>query len=151
MKKIEKVSTRHITVYTDIIINAPLKKVWDVLTDFEKIPEWCSTFQGIKGNFKNGSSVEVIYKEKDKIRTYKKSIVVVENEMFGWSAPIVMGINDHHKFIVKDMGDGTTKFIQSDESKGGITWIIGKMITKTMLDLYLSFNNELKERVESLI
>ena len=34
-------------VFTEIEIDATADQVWAVLTDFEKLPEWSSSFQGV--------------------------------------------------------------------------------------------------------
>ena len=48
MKKIDKRE-----IFTQIEIEATREQVWSVLTDFEKMPEWSSSFQGIKGFIQN--------------------------------------------------------------------------------------------------
>ena len=34
-------------IFTEIEIDATADQVWAVLTDFEKLPEWSSSFQGV--------------------------------------------------------------------------------------------------------
>ena len=38
-------------VFAEIEIKAIRERVWKVLTDFEKMPEWSSSFQGVAGEF----------------------------------------------------------------------------------------------------
>ena len=40
----EEISATHATVYTDIVINASASEVWEVVTNFENMPNWSSTF-----------------------------------------------------------------------------------------------------------
>ena len=44
-------------VFTEIEIDATADQVWAVLTDFEKLPEWSSSFQGVNKHMALGLSL----------------------------------------------------------------------------------------------
>jgi len=148
MKKIDK---KH--VFTEIEINASRDRVWSVLTDFDKMPEWSSSFQGIEGEFKEGGKAKSYFKAPigEKNMEFEHTIIEFEEEVsFGWSDPLTMGMKDHHIYKLEELPNGNTRFIQIDGVEGGATHFLGKLVTNSMKSMYLKFNQELKERVEKL-
>lgn len=61
-----------------------------------------------------------------------------------------MGIVDNHIFRVEKIDENTTKFVQTDQPHGGATRVLGAAVSKMFKSMYETFNEELKERVESL-
>ena len=59
--EVVEIGPNHHKVYTDIVIDAPPDEVWAVLTDFERMPDWSSTFQGLTGDFSNGGTVNALF------------------------------------------------------------------------------------------
>ncbi|MGR3810391.1 SRPBCC family protein [Jiulongibacter sp. NS-SX5] len=45
---ISQIDTNDYSLFTSIIIDASPAEVWDVMTDFEKMPDWSSTLQKIE-------------------------------------------------------------------------------------------------------
>ncbi|MEM9930403.1 MAG: SRPBCC domain-containing protein [Bacteroidota bacterium] len=140
-------------VFTQIEINAPREKVWAVLTDFEKMPEWSSSFQGIKGEFKEGGKATSYFKAPiggGNMEFQHTIIDFEEGVSFGWSDPLMMGMKDHHIYRLEDLPNGNTLLIQTDGVEGGATHFMGHLVTHNMKAMYLKFNQELKDRVESM-
>jgi hypothetical protein len=149
--EIIKVKSGHRTIYTDIIIDAPPAKVWEVLTDFDSYSNWAAFFKGMKGEIKDKGNVIAYIEmkpEKDKVNEVEHIIFYEEGKMFGWSDKVTLGIRDNHKFIVEPATEGKTRFIQSDEFKKGATWLLGGYITKLLSEKYPEFNKSLKAEVE---
>lgn len=146
-KKSRKVSTQ-------IEIFATPDQVWSVLTDWEKLKEWSSTFIGISTDqmtkdvffisyFKNpmgGKPIELSHVCTD----------FEEGKKFGWSGKIVGQIKDHHTYAVEPLAQGTTLFKQEDGLQGPYSKLAHFFARPIMLALYRKFNKELKERVEHL-
>jgi len=91
------------TVFAEIEINASTENVWSVLTDWNKLKEWSSSFVGIstkklvKGEvfisyFKNPVTGGLI--ELEHICTDYE-----EGKKFGWSSKIIGKIHDRHIFL----------------------------------------------------
>jgi hypothetical protein len=148
MKKIDKRE-----VFTQIEINATKEQVWSVLTDFDKMPDWSSSFQGIVGEFKQGGKAKSYFKApigKKNMEFEHTIIEFAENVSFGWSDPLMLGMKDHHIYKLETLENGNTLFTQTDGVEGGATHFMGKLVTKNMEKSYLEFNQELKDRVESI-
>ena len=150
--KTTKVKVAYHTYYSDIIIDASPAQVWSVLTDFKSYPQWSYLFKKLEGDFKNQGSCTAYFDrkpEKNSKQIILDHIITVKPfEYFSWSDKFGFGIKDHHLFKVEAIGNGKTRFIQSDESKGGLTWLIGKIIDTYREDYYPLYNRALKAEVE---
>lgn len=140
-------------IHTEIEINAPREEVWQVLTDFEKMHEWSSSFQNLEGEFKQDGKATAFFKGPlgKTIKAEHSIIEFEEGVSFGWSDPMAMGVRDYHIFRLEDLPDGKTKFIQSDHFTQGHSWFMQLMMNNSMEKMYAKFNQELKDRVESMI
>ncbi|MFT4600879.1 MAG: hypothetical protein ACI857_001056 [Arenicella sp.] len=150
--KAEKLKANHWKVYTDIDIDAPIEKVWEVLTDFEKMPNWSTSgLQGVEGDFVNGGKISAKFKpdaEKEKMNEYEHNIII-DGYSFGWEGDAFsMGMTDRHFYKLIALTDKKTRLIQIDEPNSGMTWMFGKTVSKIMAIGYNKFNNELKTQVE---
>ena len=131
--KITKHSTFKRSIYTEIIINAPIEKVWKELTNFKEMPTWSKSLQKIEGDFRKNGQTEIHFEE---------------GKLFGWSDPFILGITDNHKYQLEKISKSQTKLIQSDEANGFATLFMGNFIMNFFLKAYTEFNETLKERVE---
>ena len=147
-----KLGFNHKRYYSHIIIDATPEQVWSVLTDFNTYPEWSFLFTNLEGDFKNGGEVEVTFMQdpdkNDKSAKYKHILTVKEGEFFSWSDPFAAGMTDLHIYKVEPYGDKQTKFIQTDDCKGGLTWLLGRQVDKFHEKYYPRYNRALKMEVE---
>lgn len=141
-------------VFTEIEINASPEEVWSVLTDWDKLKEWSSSFIGIstkkmvKGEvfisyFKNPLTGGII--ELEHICTDYE-----EGRKFGWSGDIIAKTHDHHIYSLEPTNNGKTLFIQEDGLHGPHSRLLNFLAEHKMAFIYEKFNQELKERVETL-
>lgn len=141
-------------VFTDIEINASPEEVWSVLTDWDALKEWSSSFIGISVHkltqgekfvsyFKNPLTGGVLELE-------HVCVAYEEGRTFGWSGDIVGEAQDHHIYSVEPAPNGTTLFRQEDGLHGPYSRLLNFLAAHHMMSMYRKFNQELKERVESL-
>ena len=148
--KTEKIKASHRTVYTDIIIDATPEQVWTVLTDTKNY-DWAVFMTNIDGEICDKCEIDAYFQlnpKKEKVSKIPHTISVIEGKEFKWNEKFGPGILDNHRFIVEATDDGRTKFIQSDECKGGLTWLLGKKVVKIEKENYPKFNQALKAEVE---
>lgn len=74
--KITKHATFKRSVYTEIVINAPIEKVWRELTNFKEMPTWSKSLQKIEGDFKK------MDKQKFTLWTIKAKWVFINTNSF---------------------------------------------------------------------
>lgn len=141
---------RKTNIKTSIVINAKPEEVWKVLTDFESLKSWSSSFQDLKGKFGENGNIEVTFKSPFGQNKMKKKVFhFEEGKSFGWTGVFLLGMSDYHMHILNALPDGKTEFVQTDGLKGGASFLLGKMLEKQMQKGYEVFNKELKTFVES--
>lgn len=140
--------------HAEILIDAPAEKVWEVVTDFEKYPEWSSTYQNLKGEKKNGNTVTLTTKINGENQDFPMLLRWVDGQRFGWSGG--SHSYDNHMFMVIPQGDKTL-FIQTDDvtntdkSKTDLTNKQTLAFIKGVAENnFANFNKELKKRVEEI-
>lgn len=149
--KVEKLKASHRTIYTDIEIDASPDQVWSVLTDTFSYRQWASFLVDIQEEIKDGVKITAVFQidpTKEKRNTIEHTISVEDGFEFYWAEKGPGGISDNHHFKVETLENGKTRFIQSDELKGGMTWLMGGNLSKTYSKGYKAFNRALKAEVE---
>lgn len=150
--KINEISSLKTTIYTEIVINSPAKKVWETLMDFDKMPNWSTTIKGIYGEIQHGGSViiKVDIGNGQIIDVPRSPLIYKNGEFFGWSGEIkrLTGISDHHIYKVEAISKCQTRFIQTEEFTGSNPNITTSTLANQVIERYKTFNNELKKEVE---
>ncbi|GAB5446142.1 SRPBCC family protein [Gymnodinialimonas sp.] len=150
----EKLSRAHYKFYTDIIINAEPETVWAVLTDTDNYSAWAAFLVGIEGEIAEGATITAVFQtnpQKEKFTRIDHKISVVDGREFFWAEKGPGGIRDNHHFKVEPTADGKTRFIQSDEIMGGMTFLMGGRLAKMYLAGYQAFNRGLMAETERRI
>lgn len=149
--KVETLKASHRIIYTDIEIDALPEQVWSVLSDTESYKNWATFLVDIQGEIKDGNKITAVFQinpKKEKRTTIDHTISVIEGKEFYWAERGPGGISDNHYFSVESSGNGKALFIQSDELKGGLTWLMGGNLSKMYGKGYQAFNRSLKAEVE---
>src|SRR5688572_7113737 len=105
---------------TEIIINATAEKVWGVLTDFEKFPEWNPFILSIEGKKEAGARLRVVLNNGKGTSVFKPKVLVLEKEKaFEWMGSLPLGIfSGHHQFRIERLSNNQVKFIHREEFSG---------------------------------
>ena len=138
------------SIYSDIVINASQEEVWDVLTDWDNMGNWSTSFIGLTGDIQNGGQVTASYIVGTDTFHFPHALHYVEGTEFGWSDPIAFApeIVDNHLFKVESISDCQTRFIQTDEFTGeNPMFPLPDLAAQTEAG-YNQFNAELKGEVE---
>lgn len=138
-------------IETEIIINTPPQKVWEVLTNFENHPKWNPFIRAIVGEKAVGKKITVMLQPPDgNGMTFKPTILKFEpNREFRWKGSLGMkGIFDgEHYFILEPIGENQTKFIHGENFSGILVMFVGKMLDKTK-DGFVLMNEAIKKECE---
>lgn len=148
-----KISNNHYKAYTDILINAPVEKVWNVLVNFKEMPNWSTSLQGIKGDLIHRNQVVVHFSLNGKLREVPHTLIYREGIELGWSDPMKApfeGFVDNHRYRVERISNNQTRFIQEDDFSGlPNEKFTAEAIANLAVGIYSKFNRELKKAVES--
>lgn len=149
--KSEKLSLSHHKIHTEILIDAPADVVWATLTDTRAYGDWAAFLVGIEGEISDASRITLAFQSdpaKEKLTTIDHTITVIEGEKFFWAEKGPGGIRDNHHFKVEPTTDRKTRFIQSDEIMGGLTFLLGGRFARMYVAGYQAFNRSLKAEAE---
>ncbi|HYV43952.1 MAG TPA: SRPBCC family protein [Myxococcaceae bacterium] len=133
-----------------IVINAPPDKVFDVITAYEKYPEFMKEVKEIKTSNRKGNQVDVQYKV-DLMKSIKYSLRMTEDRPSKVSWSFIEGefMKDNKgSWVLEPSGEGQTKATYTIEMALGP--LIPKTIVNAMVENQLpKMLEDMKRRVES--
>ena len=140
-----------VTAYTDIVIAAPADEVWAVLTDFDAMSAWSSTFVGLTGDLVDGGSATARYVVNGDTLEFPRTISWQAGRSFGWSDEVSFapGIVDDHRFVIESTDGTNTLFVQVDTFSGSNDESAPIDVANDLIGGYATFNRELEAEVES--
>ncbi|MGY1607555.1 SRPBCC family protein [Geodermatophilus sp. SYSU D00700] len=132
-----------------IDVETPVQRVWEVLLDVERWPEWASTVTAVRrlddGPLAVGSRARV-----EQPRIPPTEYVVTELEpgrSFTWVAT-GPGVRTTARHVVEDLGAGGTRVTLSVEQAGPVGAVVGRFYRR-LTDRYLAAEAEgIKARSE---
>ncbi len=139
-------------ICTDVIIDVPVKEVWNILTDFENYGSWNSFIPSIKGKFEFGSKLKV-FMQPPGVKGMNFSPVINKVEPFKefrWIGNLwIKGIFDgEHAFRLEELDKNRTRLIQCERFKGILAPLIIYLIGERTRDGFENMNNGLKQKCE---
>ncbi len=138
------------SIYTDIIIDAPVDKVWEEYVGFPEYPRWNSFIRRVSGELKTGGSIQVTIQPKGhKPMNFNPTIIIYkEKSTIQWEGRLyIPGIfTGRHTFHLIRLDNDKTKFIQKEDFNGILVPFINLDST---LEGFREMNTLLKKRVEA--
>jgi hypothetical protein len=135
----------------EIEIDAPLERVWAVLTDFAVYPEWNPFIRRIGGDLHEGARLEVrIEPPGARAMTFKPTVRALEaNRELRWLGRLLLpGIFDgEHSLRIEPLDGGRSRFVQSERFTGLLVGLVPGTLAKTEAG-FEQMNTALKARVE---
>lgn len=140
------------TLETEILISASPKKVWSILVDFQKYPDWNPFIKKAHGQPKIGEKLEVhIFPPNAKEMVFKPTVQAsVEEKEFSWLGHFLFpGIFDgKHIFIIESKESGCL-FRQKENFSGLLVPLFWSKLDKDTRAGFKLMNTALKERAEN--
>jgi hypothetical protein len=136
---------------TEIEIEAPAEKVWQVLTTFEKYPEWNPFITRINGELRNGARLAVhMNPPNGREMTFSPTVLEVrENKELRWLGKAGAGMfNGEHKFAIQPVNEKRVRFLQSEKFTGLLVGLMGKKFDADTRQGFEEMNIALKNRAE---
>jgi len=139
-------------IKTEILINASPERVWNILTDFEKYPNWNPFIKSISGNVKVGNNIKArLEPPGSQGMTINPKVLALDiNKEFRWKGHLLFpGLFDgEHKFELIDNKNGTTIFKHSEKFGGILIPLFRKMLDINTTNGFKLMNEKLKELSE---
>lgn len=120
-----------------IIINAPVEKVFDVITQYERYPEFLPEVKEIRTANRQGNTVDVHYKV-DVVKTIRYSIRVTEERprRMAWSFIEGEMMKDNKgSWVLEPEGEGKTRATYNVEMALGL--LVPKAVVNALVDTSL--------------
>lgn len=140
------------SLQTEIIINASAEKVWSILTDFDKFPQWNPFIVKLEGKPEVNTRLRAELKNGGSVSVFKPKVLVAEkNKAFEWlgSLPVPGIFNGQHYFKIEALSANQVKFVHGEEFSGLLAGIIMKQIGEQTRLGFIGMNKALKERAEA--
>ena len=140
-------------ILEEIHISAAPDKVWNVLMDYESLPEWSTGFLGTDKPMVLGEVSTAYFHNPmthGRLEFTHPVIVYEPGVRFGWSGELGQGHHDHHIYEMLPHESGGTLFRQMDGMYGKPSSIFSRLQEHLIDHSYKSFNKLLKARVEAL-
>jgi len=140
-------------ISTEIDIDAPAQKTWDVLADLPKWADWNPFIRTAKGTLAKGNFIDVVVQPSGtKPINGKGEVLVLEppHEMV-WTAALLGSwiFRGKHHFVVEPTTDGHCRFRQYEQFTGILVpFLHGKLNRETKRG-FMEMNAALKARVEA--
>ena len=140
------------SLQTEIIINASAEKVWSILTDFDKFPQWNPFIVKLEGKPEVNTRLRAELKNGDGVSVFKPKVLVAEkNKAFEWlgSLPVPGIFNGQHYFKIEALNANQVKFVHGEDFSGLLAGLIMKQIGEQTRMGFIGMNKALKERAEA--
>src|SRR5436309_16033380 len=136
---------------TDIEIDAPVERVWDVLTDFDRFPDWNPFIRWIRGNAQVGSRLDVFLGASGTrgMRFRPKVTKVVPNRELRWLGRLGLPrlFDGEHIFEIEPLGPTRARFIQSERFRGLLVPLMARSLNRDARRGFEEMNRALRARV----
>jgi ribosome-associated toxin RatA of RatAB toxin-antitoxin module len=133
-----------------VTINAPREKLFDIIADYERYPEFLPEVKKIRTSNRRGNEVDVHY-EVDVVKTIKYTVHIKEErpEKVSWSFVDGEFMKDNKGgWVLEDLGNGSTKATYSVEVALGA--LVPKTIVTALVDTSLpKLLENFKKRAEA--
>jgi len=141
-------------LHSQIEINASAERVWGLLTDFSRLPEWNPFMQHASGQVKRGEKIEVhLQLPNGPGMDIKPTLLTVEpNRELRWLGHMfVPGLFDgEHIFVIEPLAEERVQFIQREEFRGVLSSLLLSMIGENTQRGFEAMNQALKAEAEKL-
>lgn len=137
---------------TEIEIDAPPSRVWDVLVRFAEYPDWNPHLISVDGELTVGARLTLAHTSSDGSEWKQRATVVTVEAphcLRYRSKFLVRRLFDgEHYFELIALDGGRTRLIQGEDLRGALVQHMGQRLT-AMARGFVGMNEALKRRVES--
>src|SRR5207245_10552980 len=137
-------------VSAEIEIEAPAERVWQVLTDFAKFPEWNPFIREMSGEVRTGAQLQVrLEPTGGRGMSFKPKMVNVEtNREMSWLGRLLIAglCSGEHSFTIESLDEKGVRFVQHEKFKGLLVQFMAKRLDRDTKSGVEEMNSALKDR-----
>ncbi len=139
------------TLHTEIEIDAAPERVWQILTDFERFPEWNPLLVRASGELRVGARLEVrVQPPGMRSMTLRPQVLeATPNRELRWRGqlPIPGLFAGEHAFVVEPL-TGRTRFVHREHFTGLLVPLLSGMLDGATRRGFEAMNEALRQRAE---
>ena len=138
-------------IKTEIIIDAPKEKVWNILTDLESYEKWNPFIVKSSGRITPGARIQNTMLNGDSNMTFRPKVLTVKpNEYFDWLGSLwFKGLFDgNHYFKIEETGPGQVNLIHGENFSGILSAMILRKIGEDTRQNFIKMNQAIKALAE---
>ena len=136
---------------SEILINESSERVWELITDFSRFPEWNPFMRRASGEIKVGATLTVfIQPSGTRGMTFKPKVLNVEqNHELRWLGRLYLPrmFDGEHSLVIEPAKQGWVKFVQREKFVGLLVPFAGSIIKDTQRG-FEEMNSALKQQAE---
>jgi hypothetical protein len=136
---------------TEIEIQASPEKVWQILTDLDKYPDWNPFIHHATGKAKVSEKVDITFRSGSKDMTLHCTVIKAEpNRELCWKYHVILpGLwSGEHSFTIEPIGAGQVRFIDKEIFTGLLIPLQAKDIDTNSRHDFEEMDKALKARAE---
>jgi hypothetical protein len=137
---------------SEIIIDAPAERIWEILTDFGSYEKWNPMIRRASGQARVGARLKVHFEpEGRKGSNFRPKLTIVdpnrELRWLGWPRfPFVFDMD--HYWLLEGLGNGRIRLEHGAVAYGLAVPFIGNVMVKSFREPFEAMNRAMKERAE---
>ena len=142
-----------LTLHTEREIDAPPGRVWEILTDFPRQPEWNPSIVSIEaeGPLRAGARLTFVGPRNDKGATMRfrpRVLVADPPRELRWLGHLgFRGLFDgEHVFRLEELPGGRTRFVQEEHFRGVLVPFLRRMLARDTVRGFEAMNDALAAR-----
>src|SRR5919112_56637 len=140
-------------LHTQIKIDAPAKRVWEMLTDCASYPQWTAFIRHISGRPAPGERLQArLAPPGGRAMTFKPKVLTAEpNRELRWLGRLLVpGVFDgEHSFTIQPLEENRVRFVQREAFKGLLVPLFARSLETNPQRGFEEMNRALKERAET--
>lgn len=141
------------TIQSEIVIAAPISRVWDALVDLPNYDKWNPYLIKIEGVAEAGTEIVVHSRRVPNADPVSQPVLVTAVEppqVMRWEGglPNRGQFKGDHWWVLEPLGSETTRLRQFEHFTGELAAAILNQHRETIIANFIRFNEALKERVE---
>ena len=138
-------------IKTEITINSPIEKVWQILVKFQDHPHWNPFITKISGELTPGTTLNVFICPPNKkgMRFKPKLIKMEPNKELRWVGKLGLAtlFQGEHYFLLEAITPQQTKLIHGEIFSGWLVPLLKKDLTGATKQGFIAMNEALKTKL----
>lgn len=137
---------------SEIVIDAPPARVWQVLTDTAAYPEWNPVIVRLEGPLQPGQTIEFENRGSKQTMTFRPTVLKAEaNRELRWLGNLWLPrlFDVEHYFVLTPTADGKTHLTHGEHFKGILIPLTRRWLNSEIKDGFNRINAALKARAEA--